>query len=48
MNKGKTVFAQLMSLFNEYEFKKFVGHCKEDGHAIKFNCLDQFLVMSFA
>ena len=24
MKKGKTVFAQIMSLFNEYEFKKCV------------------------
>ncbi|MDY5240374.1 MAG: DUF4372 domain-containing protein, partial [Alistipes senegalensis] len=24
MNKGKTIFAQIMSLINEYEFKKCV------------------------
>ena len=37
-----------MSLFNEYEFKKCVDHYKGDRHAIKFNCRDQFMVMSFA
>ena len=48
MNKGKTVFAQIMSLVNEYEFKKCVDRYKGDRHAIKFNCRDQFMVMSFA
>ena len=48
MNKGKTVFAQIMSLFNEYEFKKCVNRYKGDRHSIKFNCRDQFMVMSFA
>ena len=48
MNKGKTIFAQLMSLFTEYEFSKCVNRYKGDWHAIKFNCRDQFLVMSYA
>lgn len=48
MNKGKTIFAQIMSLFNEYEFKKCVDRYKGDRHANKFNCRDQFMVMSFA
>ena len=48
MNKGKTIFAQVMSLVNEYEFKKCVDRYKGDRHAIKFNCRDQFMVMSFA
>ena len=48
MNKGKTIFAQLMSLFTEYEFNKCVKRYNGDRHAIKFNCRDQFLVMSFA
>ncbi len=30
MNKGKTVFAQIMSLVNEYEFKKCVDRDKYD------------------
>ena len=37
-----------MSLINEYEFKKCVDRYKGDWHAIKFNCRDQFMVMSFA
>ena len=37
-----------MSLFTEYEFSKCVKRYKGDRHAIKFNCRDQFLVMSFA
>ncbi len=37
-----------MSLFTEYEFSKCVKRYNGDRHAIKFNCRDQFLVMSFA
>lgn len=37
-----------MSLIDEYEFKKCVDRYKGDCHAIKFNCRDQFMVMSFA
>ena len=37
-----------MSLFNEYKFKKCVVRYKGDRHSIKFNCPDQFMVMSFA
>ena len=37
-----------MSLFTDYEFIKCVKRYKGDRHAIKFNCRDQFLVMSFA
>ena len=37
-----------MSLINEYGFKKCVDRYKGDRHAIKFNCRDQFMVMSFA
>lgn len=48
MNKGKTIFAQLMSLFTEYEFSKCVKRYHGDRHAIKFNYRDHFLVMSFA
>ena len=45
---GKTVFAQLMSLLPEYEFKKCVDKYKGDSHSIDFTCRDQFMVMSFA
>jgi hypothetical protein len=37
-----------MSLFTEYEFSKCVKRYKGDRYAIKFNCRDHFLVMSFA
>lgn len=37
-----------MSLFTEYEFSKCVKRYNGDRHSIKFNCRDQFLVMSFA
>ena len=37
-----------MSLIDKYEFKKCVDRYKGDRHAIKFNCRDQFMVMSFA
>lgn len=37
-----------MSLIDEYEFKKCVDRYKGDRHDIKFNCRDQFMVMSFA
>src|SRR5574344_592372 len=36
MNKGKTIFAQLMSLFTEYEFSKCVKRYKGDIHATQF------------
>lgn len=48
MNKGKTIFAQVISLINTYEFKKCVNHYKGDRYAIKFTCCDRFMVMSFA
>ena len=48
MNMGKIVFAQIMFLFNEYEFKNCVDRYKDDRHAININCRDQYMVMSFA
>lgn len=36
MNKGKTIFAQVMSLINTYEFKKCVNRYKGNRHTIKF------------
>jgi hypothetical protein len=48
MNPGKTIFAQIMSLNHEYEFKKCVDRYKGDRHAIKYTCRDQFRIMSFA
>ena len=48
MNKGKSIFAQLMSLFPEYMFRQCVARYNGDWHMIKFSCRDQFMVMSFA
>ena len=48
MNQGKSIFAQLMSLFPEYIFRQCVARYNGDRHKIKFNCRDQFMVMSFA
>ena len=48
MNQGKTIFAQLMSLFPEYMFRQCVARYNGDRHKIKFSCRDQFMVMSFA
>lgn len=44
----KTVFAQLMSLFPEYEFKKCVDKYRGGFHAVGYTCRDHFMVMSFA
>lgn len=48
MNQGKSIFAQLMSLFPEYYFRQCVARYHGDRHKIKFSCRDQFMVMSFA
>ena len=48
MNKGKSIFAQLMSLFPEYMFRQCVARYNGDRYMIKFSCRDQFMGMSFA
>ena len=48
MNQGKSIFAQLMSLFPEYYFRQCVARYQGDRHKIKFSCRDQFMVMAFA
>lgn len=48
MNQGKSIFAQLMSLFPEYHFRQCVARYHGDRHKIKFSCRDQFMVMAFA
>ncbi len=48
MNKGKTLFAQLMSFVPWYEFDKCVKRYKGDYKVQSFNCRQQFLVMCFA
>lgn len=37
-----------MFLIDEYEFRKCVERYKSDRHAVKFNCRNLFIVMSFA
>lgn len=48
MNKGKTVFAQLMEFLPWYEFDKCVTRYDGDYKVQTFDCRQQFLVMSFA
>lgn len=48
MNQGKSIFAQIMSLFPEYFFRQCVARYNGDRHKIRFSCRDQFMVMSFA
>ena len=48
MNKGKTIFSQIMSLMPERDFKTCVDRYKGNYRARNFSCKDQFLVMSYA
>jgi len=48
MNKGKTVFAQLMEFLPWYEFDKCVSRYNGDYKVQRFDCRQQFLVMCFA
>lgn len=48
MNTGKTILAQLIFLFTEYELSKCIKRYKVDRHSIEFNYRDQFLIISFA
>lgn len=48
MNKGKTIFSQIMSLIPEREFKICVERYKGNYRTREFTCRDQFLVMSYA
>ncbi len=47
MNKGKTIFSQIMSLIPERDFKTCVDRYKGNYRARNFSCKDQFLVMSY-
>jgi hypothetical protein len=47
VNKGKFVFAQLVSLINRYEFDKCVLRYEGDYKVQDFNCWCQFLTMMF-
>lgn len=46
MNKGKYVFAQLVSILPKYEFDKCVARHKGNYKAKGFTCWIQFLAMS--
>jgi len=48
MNRGKTIFSQIMSLIPEREFRECVERYNGNYRARNFTCKDQFLVMSFA
>lgn len=48
MNKGKTIFSQIMSLIPERDFKACVDRYKGNYRARNFSCRDQFLGMSYA
>lgn len=48
MNQGNTVFAQIFSHINQYEFDKCVERYKGNYYIKNFTCWEQFLVMSFA
>lgn len=47
VNKGKFVFAQLVSLIYRYEFNKCVSRYNGDYKVQEFNCWSQFLTMIF-
>jgi len=48
MNKGKTVFAQLMAFIPDYEFDKCVDRYSGNYKVRAFSCRNHFYVMSFA
>lgn len=47
MNRGKYVFAQVLSLVNRYEFKKCVDRYNGDYGTSKLNCWNQFAQLFF-
>ncbi len=48
MNQGKTIFSQIFSYINRYEFDKCVERYNGNYYIKNFTCWEQFLVMSFA
>jgi transposase len=48
MNRGKTIFAQLMEFISPYEFRKYVNRYKGHYKVLRFTCWEQFLCMVFA
>jgi transposase len=48
MNRGRTIFSQIMDVFPHAEFQKCVARYKGDRRTRSFSCHDQFMVMAFA
>lgn len=48
MNKGQTVFAQIMSYLPRHSFRKCVSKYQGNYKVRSFSCWEQFLVMAFA
>lgn len=48
MNSGRTVFAQLIALLPDREFRRCVARYSGDARLRSFSCWDQFLAMTFA
>ena len=48
MNRGRTIFAQLMDLLPLVEFRRCVDWYRGDYKVQSFSCLDQFLCLAFA
>ena len=48
MNKGRTIFAQVMDHLPAHEFQKCVARYGGDRNARGFSCWDQFLCLAFA
>ena len=48
MNRGRTIFAQLMDLLPLAEFRRCVERYRGDYKVQSFSCLDQFLCLAFA
>jgi Domain of unknown function (DUF4372)/Transposase DDE domain len=48
MNRGRTIFAQLMDLLPLAEFRRCVKRYRGDYKVQSFSCLDQFLCLAFA
>jgi Domain of unknown function (DUF4372)/Transposase DDE domain len=48
MNRGRTIFAQLMDLLPLTEFRRCVDRYPGDYKVQSFSCLDQFLCLAFA
>lgn len=48
MNTGRTIFAQLMDFFPQYDFQACVDRYHGNRYVKNFSCRDQFLCMAFA